>query len=119
MLDMSVILSAIFLKKLLQYLLVSQIDLHQARERIEEHDSAENIFRAVLESAGNLFDGEDNYEALVEELGNNVEFIKVSVLSANDITVKRRPNQLDYSFFLLLFLMYSARKCVFWFNCTW
>ncbi|XP_010907120.1 uncharacterized protein [Elaeis guineensis] len=54
----------------------SQIDLHQARERIEEHDSAENIFRAVLESAGNLFDGEDNYEALVEELGNNVEFIK-------------------------------------------
>lgn len=54
----------------------SQIDLHQARERIEQHDSAENIFRAVLETAGNLFDGENNYEALVEELGNNVEFIK-------------------------------------------
>lgn len=64
--------------------MVTQIDLHQARERIEQHDSAENIFRAMLESAGNLFDGENGYEALVEELGNNVEFIKVSILSAND-----------------------------------
>ncbi|XP_008788002.2 ubiquitin-like domain-containing protein CIP73 isoform X1 [Phoenix dactylifera] len=54
----------------------SQIDLCQARGRIEQHDSAENIFHAVLESAGNLFDGENNYEALVEELGNNVEFSK-------------------------------------------
>ncbi|XP_038973477.1 heat stress transcription factor A-3-like isoform X2 [Phoenix dactylifera] len=52
------------------------IDLCQARGRIEQHDSAENIFHAVLESAGNLFDGENNYEALVEELGNNVEFSK-------------------------------------------
>lgn len=54
----------------------SQIDLHHARERIEQHDSAENVFRAMLESASNLFGGENNYEGLVEELGNNAEFSK-------------------------------------------
>ncbi|KAG1369679.1 ubiquitin-like domain-containing protein CIP73 [Cocos nucifera] len=65
----------------------SQIDLHQARQRIEQHDSAENIFRAVLETAGNLFDGENNYEALVEELGNNVEFIKQKKIFASSLFV--------------------------------
>ncbi|XP_038973475.1 heat stress transcription factor A-4b-like isoform X1 [Phoenix dactylifera] len=63
-------------QKLCRRRLLLFIDLCQARGRIEQHDSAENIFHAVLESAGNLFDGENNYEALVEELGNNVEFSK-------------------------------------------
>ncbi|XP_074584201.1 uncharacterized protein LOC141840189 isoform X2 [Curcuma longa] len=50
----------------------SQIDLHEAQQKIEQNDSPGSIFRAMLESAGSLY-GEDNHEGLLQELGDDVE----------------------------------------------
>ncbi|XP_042393874.1 large proline-rich protein bag6-like isoform X1 [Zingiber officinale] len=49
----------------------SQIDLHEAQQRIEQNDSPGSIFRAMVESAGSL-NGENDYEGL-QELGDDVE----------------------------------------------
>ncbi|CAL9102684.1 unnamed protein product [Musa acuminata var. zebrina] len=49
-----------------------QIDLREARERIEQCDSSGNIFRAMLEGSGNLYGEEMSYEDL-QELGDDAE----------------------------------------------
>ncbi|KAK2995123.1 hypothetical protein RJ640_020763 [Escallonia rubra] len=45
----------------------SQIDLQQVAQRIEHQDPPEEVFRSVVESAVNLYDGSDA-EGLVDEL---------------------------------------------------
>ncbi|CAL5013879.1 unnamed protein product [Urochloa decumbens] len=46
----------------------SQIDLHQARESIEQHESPENIFGAVLETAAQAYGEDDSIQSMLEEL---------------------------------------------------
>ncbi|RWW04504.1 hypothetical protein GW17_00032263 [Ensete ventricosum] len=56
-----------------------QIDLREARERIEQCDSSGNIFRAMLEGADNLYGEEISYEDL-QELGDDAELGNVCIL---------------------------------------
>ncbi|KAJ1269457.1 hypothetical protein BS78_07G213300 [Paspalum vaginatum] len=51
----------------------SQIDLHQARECIEQHESPENIFSAVLETAGQVYGEDDSIQGMLEELASDPE----------------------------------------------
>ncbi|XP_072964625.1 uncharacterized protein [Typha angustifolia] len=51
----------------------AQIDLHQARERIEQHDTPGNIFEAVLEGADSLHGEDNSFQDLVEELSCNTD----------------------------------------------
>ncbi|KAL6661914.1 hypothetical protein ACP70R_001298 [Stipagrostis hirtigluma subsp. patula] len=51
----------------------SQIDLRQARQRIEQHESPENIFSAVLETAAQAYGEDDSIESMLEELVNDPE----------------------------------------------
>ncbi|WVZ91849.1 hypothetical protein U9M48_037971 [Paspalum notatum var. saurae] len=50
-----------------------QIDLHQARECIEQHESPENIFSAVLETAGQVYGEDDSIQGMLEELASDPE----------------------------------------------
>ncbi|KAL6011838.1 hypothetical protein ACLOJK_002304 [Asimina triloba] len=47
------------------------IDLHQAVERIESHESPTNLFRTVVQTAGHLYGDGNASEDLVEELCSN------------------------------------------------
>ncbi|CAO2170140.1 unnamed protein product [Urochloa humidicola] len=51
----------------------SQIDLHQARESIEQHESPENIFGAVLETAALAYGEDDSIQSMLEELVSDAE----------------------------------------------
>uniref|UniRef100_A0A0A9CQZ0 Uncharacterized protein n=1 Tax=Arundo donax TaxID=35708 RepID=A0A0A9CQZ0_ARUDO len=51
----------------------SQIDLQQARQRIEQHESPENIFGAVLETAAHAYGEDDSIQAMLEELVSDPE----------------------------------------------
>ncbi|CAO2183905.1 unnamed protein product [Urochloa humidicola] len=51
----------------------SQIDLHQARESIEQHESPENIFGAVLETAAQAYGEDDSIQSMLEELVSDAE----------------------------------------------
>ncbi|RCV32105.1 hypothetical protein SETIT_6G231300v2 [Setaria italica] len=51
----------------------SQIDLHQARQSIEQHESPENIFSAVLETAAQAYGEDDSIRSMLEELASDPE----------------------------------------------
>uniref|UniRef100_A0A0E0EBL2 Uncharacterized protein n=1 Tax=Oryza meridionalis TaxID=40149 RepID=A0A0E0EBL2_9ORYZ len=51
----------------------SQIDLHQAREHIEQHDSPRDIFGAVLETAAQAYGEDESIEDMLEELVSDPE----------------------------------------------
>jgi len=51
----------------------SQIDLHQARESIEQHESPENIFSSVLETAAQAYGEDDSIQGMIEELASDQE----------------------------------------------
>ncbi|KAF8653883.1 hypothetical protein HU200_062017 [Digitaria exilis] len=51
----------------------SQIDLHQARQSIEQHESPENIFSAVLETAAQAYGEDDSIQSMLEELASDPE----------------------------------------------
>ncbi|AQK57831.1 Ubiquitin family protein [Zea mays] len=51
----------------------SQIDLHEARQSIEQHESPENIFRAVLETAAQAHGEDNSIQGMVEELATDQE----------------------------------------------
>ncbi|CAO2200508.1 unnamed protein product [Urochloa humidicola] len=51
----------------------SEIDLHQARESIEQHESPENIFGAVLETAAQAYGEDDSIQNMLEELVSDAE----------------------------------------------
>ncbi|XP_062195177.1 uncharacterized protein LOC133898477 isoform X2 [Phragmites australis] len=51
----------------------SQIDLQQARQRIEHHESPENIFSAVLETAAQAYGEDDSIQGMLEELVSDPE----------------------------------------------
>ncbi|KAK3122315.1 hypothetical protein QOZ80_8BG0667960 [Eleusine coracana subsp. coracana] len=51
----------------------SQIDVQQARELIEQHESPENIFSAVLETAAQAYGEDDSIQGMIEELVNDPE----------------------------------------------
>ncbi|WOL16803.1 large proline-rich protein BAG6 isoform X2 [Canna indica] len=51
----------------------SQIDLHEAQQRIEQCDSPGSIFRTMLQSSSSLYGEENSYKDLVQELGDDSE----------------------------------------------
>ncbi|OEL37495.1 hypothetical protein BAE44_0001488 [Dichanthelium oligosanthes] len=51
----------------------SQIDLHKVRQSIEQHESPENIFSAVLETAAQVYGEDDSIQNMLEELASNPE----------------------------------------------
>ncbi|TVU04771.1 hypothetical protein EJB05_47905 [Eragrostis curvula] len=51
----------------------SQIDLQQARELIEQHESPEDIFSAVLETAAQAYGEDDDIQGMIEELVSDPE----------------------------------------------
>ncbi|CAO2207464.1 unnamed protein product [Urochloa humidicola] len=51
----------------------SQIDLHQARQSIEQHESPENIFSAVLETAAQAYGEDGSIQNMLEELVSDAE----------------------------------------------
>uniref|UniRef100_A0A0E0LKY7 Large proline-rich protein BAG6 domain-containing protein n=1 Tax=Oryza punctata TaxID=4537 RepID=A0A0E0LKY7_ORYPU len=51
----------------------SQIDLHQAREHIEQHDSPRDIFSSVLETAAQAYGEDESIEDMLEELVSDPE----------------------------------------------
>ncbi|KQK16729.1 large proline-rich protein bag6-B isoform X2 [Brachypodium distachyon] len=51
----------------------AQIDLHQARERIEQHESPEDIFGAVLETAAQAYGEDETIQVMLEELASDPE----------------------------------------------
>ncbi|KAF0908197.1 hypothetical protein E2562_023822 [Oryza meyeriana var. granulata] len=51
----------------------SQIDLHQACQHIEEHDSPRDIFSAVLETASQAYGEDESIEDMLEELVSDPE----------------------------------------------
>jgi len=51
----------------------SQFDLHQARQSIEQHESPENIFSAVLETAAQAYGEDDSIQSMLEELASDPE----------------------------------------------
>ncbi|CAD6245782.1 unnamed protein product [Miscanthus lutarioriparius] len=51
----------------------SQIDLNQARQSIEQHESPENIFSSVLETAAQAYGEDDSIQGMIEELSSDQE----------------------------------------------
>ncbi|KAL5232374.1 hypothetical protein ABZP36_031150 [Zizania latifolia] len=51
----------------------SQIDLHQARQHIEQHDSPRDIFNAVLETAAQAYSEDESIQGMLEELVSDPE----------------------------------------------
>ncbi|XP_062190943.1 ubiquitin-like domain-containing protein CIP73 isoform X2 [Phragmites australis] len=51
----------------------SQIDLQQACQRIEQHESPENIFSAVLGTAAQAYGEDDSIQGMLEELVSDPE----------------------------------------------
>ncbi|KAL5221562.1 hypothetical protein ABZP36_026275 [Zizania latifolia] len=51
----------------------SQIDLHQARQHIEQHDSPRDIFNAVLETAAHAYGEDERIQGMLEELVSDPE----------------------------------------------
>ncbi|KAG8048130.1 hypothetical protein GUJ93_ZPchr0008g12613 [Zizania palustris] len=51
----------------------SQIDLHQARQHIEQHDSPRDIFNSVLETAAHAYGEDERIQGMLEELVNDPE----------------------------------------------
>ncbi|KAG8087797.1 hypothetical protein GUJ93_ZPchr0010g11179 [Zizania palustris] len=51
----------------------SQIDLHQVRQHIEQHDSPRDIFNAVLETASQAYSEDESIQGMLEELVSDPE----------------------------------------------
>jgi hypothetical protein len=52
------------------FLFHDQIDVPQARQIIEHHESPANIFGAVLETAAQAYSEDDGIQGMIEELVN-------------------------------------------------
>lgn len=64
-----------------------QIDLHQARQSIEQHESPENIFSSVLETAAQAYGEDDSIQGMVAELASDQELTDVCFLHRFSCTI--------------------------------